>query len=308
MPPYFVPPTNARRSIPETSTVARIEPHHFDAKLESRLREADTRPIESVSDTFSRPLEDSSGSLDDLAAATALLSNRQAVSQESVQRDRMPRSPSPQSPQDRELDHERRRNWSDSARGAFHVMITAPGYINRYRLNPKKRQLMLHYLRNPDVVPMNPDGTKDHQSRYQAAHWTLSDGSLYRKPDSGRVGKLRRHLNESEVWDVLTTKHLCSGAHLGRDKLRKRLEGRFIGYTLQEIMFVLRECQRCGGRKGATDKAERADDGTPITLPRFREDHCLADETSSGTSTAGTEHSVPRRPFERRQVSNFMLP
>ena len=112
-------------------------------------------------------------------------------------------------------------------------MIAAPGYVNRYRLTSAKYRRLLTYLQNANVEPRNEDGSKDHQTRYQAANWTLRDGKLYRKVEgkvaSGGSG-LRRHLDVEEVWDVLTAEHLRSG-HLGRDRLRKVLERRFIGYV-----------------------------------------------------------------------------
>lgn len=80
---------------------------------------------------------------------------------------------------------------------------------------------------------MTEDGSKDHQTKYQAANWLLRDGRLYRKAESkgGRSDiSLRRHLDVDEVWDVLTAEHLRS-EHLGRDRLRKALEKRFIGYV-----------------------------------------------------------------------------
>lgn len=125
---------------------------------------------------------------------------------------------------------ERDKAFSDTARQAFRAMIKAPGYVNRYRLSPSKHQRILDYLSNPGVDPTNDDGSKDHQTRYQAAHWTLIEGKLYRKAESKKdeINSLRRHIDADEAWDVLTSQHLKSG-HLGRDRLRKRLERDFIG-------------------------------------------------------------------------------
>ena len=140
------------------------------------------------------------------------------------------RSPSPL-PYPTDLLREREMTWSDSAHQSFHAMIKAPGYVNRYRLDPAKYQRLLTYLRNSEVDPMNADGSKDHQTKYQAASWVLKDGKLYKKADSKRSGGTagpRKHLDVDEVWDVLTAEHLRT-AHLGRDRLRKVLEKRFIG-------------------------------------------------------------------------------
>ena len=142
---------------------------------------------------------------------------------------RASRSPSPQRCSHALLS-ERDIVFSDTARQAFQAMINAPGYVNRYRLSPLKHQRILDYLSNPEVDPTNGDGSKDHQTRYQAAHWTLIEGKLYRKAESKKdeIGSLRRHVDADEAWDVLTSQHLKSG-HLGRDRLRKRLEREFIG-------------------------------------------------------------------------------
>ena len=167
------------------------------------------------------------------------------------------RSPSPLP--DPDLEAERSRLWSQDARKGFHAMVTEEKYVNRYRMHMKKVQRMSHYLDHPDLDPHLCDGSKDHQTKYQAVNWTLIDGKLCRKPESGRVGKLRRHIDEIEAWEVITAEHVRSG-HAGRDRLRKRLEGRYIGYTLQEIMFVLKECKRCNGDRGATVEMVDADE------------------------------------------------
>lgn len=154
------------------------------------------------------------------------------------------RSPSPPHLVE-DLERQRLACWSLEARRAFQKMIEAPGYTNRYRLSPVKRERMIHYLLDPNKEPTLEDTKRDHQTRYQSANFTLHHGHLYRKPEAGsRVGTLRRHLDETGIWDVLTSEHLRSN-HLGRDKLRKVLEKLYIGYTLQEVMFVLKECKLC---------------------------------------------------------------
>lgn len=197
-------------------------------------------------------------------------------------------------PTDDAFEEERRSLWSTESRNAFHEMVTAEGYVNRYRMHMKKYQRMVHCLEHPDLDPMLCDGTKDHQTKFQAANWTLIDGRLYRKPETGRVNSLRRHLDESEAWDVLTREHLISG-HLGRDKLRKRLEQNYIGYTLQEIMFVLKECKRCNGGNQNHDP--------PI-------DRTLEPMQSQPESQAQNEASEIESmgPFFRKQTSNMMFP
>jgi hypothetical protein len=209
------------------------------------------------------------------------------------------RTPSP-GLDDADLELERASMWSRDARAAFHEMVTAEGYVNRYRMHMKKRQRLSHYLQHPDLEPMLCDGSKDHQTKYQASNWTLIDNKLYRKPDTGRVGKLRRHLDEMESWDVLTREHLRSG-HLGRDKLRKRLEKRYIGYTLQEIMFVLKECKRCGGREKTTSFVPANMDFSKQTRRKSSIDYALDNALPDASST----HPAA---FEGRQTSNVMWP
>lgn len=137
--------------------------------------------------------------------------------------------------------------WSEESHRAFQTMLAGQNYVNRHRLDPSKYQRLTNYLLDPSTDPTHPNGRKDHKTRYQSARWLLKDGRLYRKPHPERVGSLRRHLDKHEVWDVLTAEHLMSG-HSGRDGLKRILVKKYIGYTLQEITLVLRECRRCSGK------------------------------------------------------------
>lgn len=76
------------------------------------------------------------------------------------------RSPGP-SP---EVEAERAEMWSPEARKAFHEMVTGAGCINRYRLYMKKRERIMQFLQNPDKEPLLCDGSRDHRTKYQAAH------------------------------------------------------------------------------------------------------------------------------------------
>ena len=218
-------------------------------------------------------------------------------------------SPSP-TPPDEGLELEKELNWSDDARRAFQTMITAPGYVNRYRLRPNKGQRFVYHLQNPDAEPTNPDGTKDHQTKYQAANWTVHNGHLYRKPHSRRVSTLRRHLDEYQVWDVLTREHLRSG-HLGRDKLRKVLERRYIGYTVREIMFVLRECRRCVGKErkasGIAENVRPGDDQHAIQMTPDEDGTARRQNGDAEPGVAAEDSTVSKGPFGRKQTSNFMF-
>jgi hypothetical protein len=111
------------------------------------------------------------------------------------------RSPSPDALGDN-FERERQTLWDDEARRRFHDMVTAADYTNRYRMHMKKKQRMIAQLEQPDRDIMLCDGSKDHQTKYQSVNWRLKDDLLYRKPEAGRVGKLRRHLDETEAWEV----------------------------------------------------------------------------------------------------------
>jgi hypothetical protein len=199
---------------------------------------------------------------------------------------------------------ERAELWSSESRKAFHEMVTVPGYINRYRLHMKKRERMMQYLQNPDREPLLCDGSRDHQTKYQAAHWTVMNGKLYRKPESGRVARYRRHLDDFEAWDVLTLEHLRSG-HLGRDKLRKVLEQNYIGYTLQEIMFVLKECKKCAGRG---PNAERKDLNHDVDMDDAPEIGNAAEASAAPrmSNPSDVVASASKGPYGRSQTCNLM--
>ena len=247
-------------------------PSDLSFDLSSETRNADRFSVNEGFDFMDEPADQSS--------------NRDVMMQ-----DPPSRSPSP-STLGEGFDRELRSLWSDDSRKVFHDMVTADGYVNRYRMHMKKRQRLAHHLEHPDLDPVLCDGTKDHQTKYQAANWTLIDGKLFRKPEVGRVGKLRRHLDEVEAWEVLTREHLRSG-HLGRDKIRKRLEQRYIGYTLQEIMLVLKECRRCGG----CDKLPV--NGIASQLPR---------QESTPTGRSFQRNAGDHSSYGRGQTSNMMWP
>ena len=210
------------------------------------------------------------------------------------------RIPSP--PPSAELEAEKAELWSTKARKQFHDMVTAPGYINRYRLHMKKRERTMQFLQNLDQEPLLCDGSRDHQTKYQAAHWTIINGKLYRKPESGRVARYRRHLDGFEAWDVLTTEHVRSG-HLGRDKLRKVLEQNYIGYTLQEIMFVLKECKKCAGRGSNADRTSSNDDLAMVDAPESI-DTAIADHVQVSSETPDRPTAISKGPYGRQQTSN----
>ena len=306
IPPFFVPPGIALKGTQSQELTSadhatshiqqRASNPHSSSRIISQSRDMDENIQGEASASSSVPLQN--GQLEGTESLEAPVAS---VSQTLDQSARPP-SPEPSAA----MEAERAKLWSSESRKAFHDMVTAPGYINRYRLHMKKRERMMQYLQNPDREPLLCDGSRDHQTKYQAAHWTVLNGKLYRKPESGRVARYRRHLDDFEAWDVLTLEHLRSG-HLGRDKLRKVLEQNYIGYTLQEIMFVLNQCRKCAGRgpnaerRGLNNDVEM--DDTPemgnaveaSTVPPPMFDQPIA------TSSAA-KGPYPKRP----QTSNFM--
>ena len=54
-------------------------------------------------------------------------------------------------------------------------------------------------------------------------------------------------MGADEVFDILTAEHLKSGHH-GRDKMLKILEAKYIGYTKDELMYVLDHCLACSSK------------------------------------------------------------
>ncbi|KAK3698470.1 hypothetical protein LTR37_016941 [Vermiconidia calcicola] len=292
VPPYSTPPSSTdtarERSGDRPRSSSQSNPSRVTDTVDSEPSSSNGRRTHSgVNSSVQCFDEVSSGSAD----------WRQPDSNSAMEIDPQSRSPSPPS-LDEILQQARKAMWSSDSRNAFHEMVTAPGYVNRYRMHMKKRQRLTHYLEHPDLEPHLCDGSKDHQTKYQAVNWTLVDGKLCRKPESGRVGTLRSHLDEVEAWEVLTAEHLRSG-HAGRDRLRKVLERRYIGYTLQEIMFVLKECNKCARRETAANPEAGANGAaTNLQQPRnaFFSDTGMTDDSTISHPSAA-----------RKTTSNFML-
>jgi hypothetical protein len=296
IPPFFVPPDIAQNGTCHATSYIHhsASSPHTSSRRVSQSQNINVNIHEEVGASSSDPAQDPG--LDDSGPLKAPVGHVPQIQTESA------RQPSPEPSAATEA--ERAELWSSESRKAFHEMVTAPGYINRYRLHMKKRERMMQYLQNPDREPLLCDGSRDHQTKYQAAHWTVMNGKLYRKPESGRVARYRRHLDDFEAWDVLTLEHLRSG-HLGRDKLRKVLEQNYIGYTLQEIMFVLKECKKCAGRG---PNAERKDLNHDFEIDDAREMGNAA-EASAAPRTSNPPDvitSASKGPYNRPQTSNFM--
>ena len=305
IPPFFVPPgavQSRARSRPTLPNSQGQPQGNLHATRSSYTEPAAARPADQRNQTVLE-VEEETAVGPSTSAQVAQLDGFASLDQSPPETSRIPganiRPPSPLSTP--EMDAERMELWSPEARKAFHDMVTSPGYINRYRLHMKKRERMMQYLQNPDREPMLCDGSRDHQTKYQAAHWTVMEGKLYRNPESGRVPRYRRHLDDFEAWDVLTMEHIRSG-HLGRDKLRKVLEQNYIGYTLQEIMFVLKECKKCANRGVNT---ERKDSSNDVEMEDAADvlDANTAQESYGQTTTPPTP---PKGPYGREQTSNFM--
>ena len=144
---------------------------------------------------------------------------------------------------------ERAQTWTMSARFGFNAMLASSDYKNKLRLIPDKKDRIIHFLTEPDAKSRERDRA-DAQAKHQAHNWLYQDGILYRK--ESRLQQPRRHVGADEVFDILTAEHLKSGHH-GRDKMLKILESKYIGYTKDELMYVLDHCLACSSKhiKGA---------------------------------------------------------
>ena len=304
IPPFFVPPSVVHNgTLPNALATSMAASPHANRSNRSTGR-SDTQPTPREDNMNCQSHNEQADGVSVMAPEAAvahpgLMKEPQATLLQAQDESTRPASPPPTA----ELEAERAQLWSADSRKVFHEMVTAPGYINRYRLHMKKRERMMQYLQNPDKEPLLCDGSRDHQTKYQAAHWTVLNGKLYRNPESGRVARYRRHLDYFEVWDVLTMEHLRSG-HLGRDKLRKVLEQNYIGYTLQEIMFVLKECKKCAGR-GLNAEHKDSDGDIPMADAIDMEDAADAGVRTRSRSSEPAPAST-KGPYGRQQTSNFM--
>lgn len=91
------------------------------------------------------------------------------------------------------------------------------------------------------------DARLKNRSKAYTLHPPAPHGHLYRADTS--TGTLRRHVGDHEVWEMLTAEHVRSG-HKGRDRMLGIIKERFVGYTLEELMFVLSTCRVCQGARG----------------------------------------------------------
>ena len=154
---------------------------------------------------------------------------------------------------------ERAQTWTMTARFGFNAMLASPEYKNKLRLKPDKMERVIHFLTIPDAKSREKDRT-DAQAKHQAQNWLLQDGMLYRK--ESRLQHPRRHVGANEVFDILTGEHLKSGHH-GRDKMLKVLEAKYIGYTKDELMYVLDHCLVCSSKhiRGAAARRKELKQG-----------------------------------------------
>lgn len=154
--------------------------------------------------------------------------------------------------------------WTPESRQQFHQKFNSsnPLYKNKLRLSPHAEARIRHFVLNP-TSPIDHRYDSDARMKLRSKTFTLhpfnASGRLYRM-DSGSGIPLRRHVNNDEVWDMITSEHMRS-CHKGRDKMLNLIKERFIGYTLDELMFVLYECRVCqrarshGTGAGAKDAA-----------------------------------------------------
>lgn len=145
---------------------------------------------------------------------------------------------------DYDLAVERAQTWTGPARFGFNAMLASPDYKNKLRLRPDKMERIVFFLVTPDAKSREKDRA-DAQAKHQSQQWLYHHGSLYRK--ESRLSTPRRHVSALQAFDVLTAEHLRSGHH-GRDKMLKILEAKYIGYTKDELMYILDHCTVCSSK------------------------------------------------------------
>ena len=157
---------------------------------------------------------------------------------------------------------ERAQTWTGISRFGFNSMLASPEYKNKLRMKPEKMERIVHFLTNPDAKSQEKNRA-DAQAKHQAQQWMYQDGILYRK--ESRLQQPRRHVTADEVFDILTAEHLRSGHH-GRDKMLKVLEAKYIGYTKDELMYVIDSCLVCSSKQirgAAARRRENRQAGEP---------------------------------------------
>ena len=153
--------------------------------------------------------------------------------------------------------------WNGQSRTEFHRKFNPAlnsTYKNKLRLAPDAEARVRHFLLHPQS-PLDPNSPSDARLKARSKSYTLfpyaPHGHLYRTETTAAgsgsgvpgVTTLRRHVGEREVWDLLTSEHMKSG-HKGRDRMLALIKERFVGYTLEELMFVLGSCRVCARARG----------------------------------------------------------
>lgn len=139
--------------------------------------------------------------------------------------------------------------WTPSMKQDFYKKFNFnnPAYKNKLRLYPHAEQRVRYFLLNPDA-PLDPSLSSDARLKLRAKGYTLQpllpNGTLYRNESTIASTTLRQHVSEANVWNILTSEHVKSG-HKGRDRMLSLIKDRFVGYTLEELMFVLGTCRLC---------------------------------------------------------------
>ena len=159
---------------------------------------------------------------------------------------------------------ERAQTWTMTARFGFKAMLASPEYKNKLRMKPDKMERITHFLTVPDAKSREKNRA-DAQAKHQAQNWLYQDGVLYRK--ESRLQHPRRHVGADEVFDILTAEHVKS-CHHGRDKMLKVLEAKYIGYTKDELMYVLDHCLVCSSKhiRGAAARRKELKQGNEFDL------------------------------------------
>lgn len=160
---------------------------------------------------------------------------------------------------------ERAQTWTMTSRFGFNAMLASADYKNKLRLKSDKMERIVHFLTVPGARSRERDRA-DAQAKHQAQNWIYQDGILYQK--ESRLQHPRRHVGTDEVFDILTAEHLKSG-HQGRDKMLKILEKKYIGYTKDEIMYILDHCLACSSKpiRGAAARRKGLKQGNDPLVP-----------------------------------------
>lgn len=151
--------------------------------------------------------------------------------------------------------------WPPETSTEFHSRFSAsnPTYKNKLRLSTSHESRIRYFLTHPHAPP-HPNNPTDARLKNRSRNFMLAPPSPTTRSSSSSSStpkqalyrtdgaNVRRHINEAEIWDFLTREHVRSG-HKGRDRMLASMRNDYIGYTLEELMFVLQSCRVCRAAK-----------------------------------------------------------